>query len=129
MPNGLRTEHLCDIIPKAQIWLVVNLPGFIFVYIHFNVPPDINNRFGKKCINQMTRFIIDTEQSPLSIFCFFQFGLCSVTCTANEYSIYHFFITIKDFSISFTRVIIVQDFETVTFYVLFGYKPISVIFC
>ena len=37
---------------------------------------------------------------------------------------------IKDFSISFLRVIIVQDFETVTFYVLFGYKPnFSVIFC
>ena len=30
---------------------------------------------------------------------------------------------IKDFSISFSRVIIDQDFETVTFYVLFGYKP------
>ena len=37
---------------------------------------------------------------------------------------------IKDFSISFSRVIIVQDFETVTFYVLFRYKPtFSVIFC
>ena len=30
---------------------------------------------------------------------------------------------IKDFSISFLRAIIVQDFETVTFYVLFVYKP------
>ena len=36
---------------------------------------------------------------------------------------------IKDFSISFSRVIIVQDFETAIFYVLFGYKPTSVIFC
>ena len=37
---------------------------------------------------------------------------------------------IKDFSIFFSRVIIVQDFETVTFYVLFVYKPIfSFIFC
>ena len=37
---------------------------------------------------------------------------------------------IKDFSISFSRVIIVQGFETVTFYVLFVYKPtFSVIFC
>ena len=36
---------------------------------------------------------------------------------------------IKDFSISFSRVIIVQDFGTVTFYVLFEYKPtFSVIF-
>ena len=30
---------------------------------------------------------------------------------------------IKDFSISFSRVIIVQDFETVTFDVLLVYKP------
>ena len=39
MPNGLRIEHLCDITPKAQSWLVLNLPVFMFVYIHFNVPP------------------------------------------------------------------------------------------
>ena len=50
--------------------------------------------------------------------------------TANEYSIYHFYIIIKDFFISFSRVITVQDFETVTLYVLFIYKPtFSVIFC
>ena len=30
---------------------------------------------------------------------------------------------IKDFSICFSRVKIVQDFQTVTFYVLFVYKP------
>ena len=29
----------------------------------------------------------------------------------------------KDFSISFSSVIIVQDFETVSFYVLFVYNP------
>ena len=39
MPNSLRIEHLCDIIPKAQSWLVLNMPVFMFVYIHFNVPP------------------------------------------------------------------------------------------
>ena len=39
MPKGLRIEHLRDIIPKAQSWLVLNLPVFMFVYIHFNVPP------------------------------------------------------------------------------------------
>ena len=38
MPNGLRMEHLGDIISKAQSWLVLNLPVFVFVYIHFNVP-------------------------------------------------------------------------------------------
>ena len=39
VPNGLRIEHFCDIIPKTQSWLVLNLPVFMFVYIHFNVPP------------------------------------------------------------------------------------------
>ena len=39
MPNGLRFEHLCDKIPNAQSWLVLNIPAFMFVYIHFNVPP------------------------------------------------------------------------------------------
>ena len=69
------------------------------------------------------------EQSPLSRFCFFQLGLCSVSYTANEYSIYHFCIMIKDFHF-FSRVIVVQDFEIVTFYVLYVYKPtFSVIFC
>ena len=80
---------------------------------------------------QMKRFI-DMEHSlclPVC-FCFNQLGLCSVSYTANEYSIYYFRIIIKDFFISFLRVITVQDFETVTFYVLFVYKPtFSVIFC
>ena len=67
---------------------------------------------------QMKRFI-DMEQSPLSVLLLYQLDLCSVSYTANEYSIYHFCSMIKDFSISFSRVIIVQDFETVTFYVLF----------
>ena len=39
MPNGLKIEHLCDVIPKAQSWLVLNLQVFMFVYIHFIVPP------------------------------------------------------------------------------------------
>ena len=65
---------------------------------------------------QMKRFI-DMEQSPLSMFLLLsmQLSLCSVSYNANEYSIYHFCIMIKDFFISFSRVIIVQDFETVTF--------------
>ena len=82
----------------------------MFVYIHFNVPPTRKTDLVK--MYQMKRFI-DMEQSPLSMFCFYQLGSCSVSYTANEYSIYHFCIMIKDFSISFSRVIIVQDFETV----------------
>ena len=67
---------------------------------------------------QMKRFI-DMEHSLClpACFCFYQLGLCSVSYTANEYSIYHFSIIIEDFLISFSRVIIVQDFVTVTFYV------------
>ena len=51
---------------------------------------------------QMKRFI-DMEHSlclPVRFY-FYQLGLCSVSYTANEYSIYHFCIIIKDFFISF----------------------------
>ena len=70
----------------------------------------------------MKRFI-DMEQSPLSMFCFYQLGLCLVSYAVNKYSIRHSCIMIKDFSSSLSRVVIVQDFETVTFYVLLVYKP------
>ena len=98
MPNGLRIEHLCDIISKAQSWLVLNLPVFMFVYIYFNVPSTRMTNLVR--MYQMKRFI-DMEQSPLSVFCFFRLGLCSVSYTANEYSIYHFCIMIKDFHFFF----------------------------
>ena len=77
---------------------------------------------------QMKRFI-DIKPSPLSMFLFYRIGLCSVSYIANEYSIYHFYIMIKDFFISFSRVIIIQDFKTVTFNLLLVYKPtFSVVF-
>ena len=77
---------------------------------------------------QMKRFI-DMEQSPLSVFLLLSTWVV-LSYTANEYSIYHFCVMTKNFSISFSRLIIVQDFETVTFYVSFVYKPIySVIYC
>ena len=66
--TGLRIEHLCDIIPKAQCWLVLNLPVFMFVYIHFNVPPTRITDWLE--MYQMKRFI-DMEQSPLSIILLF----------------------------------------------------------
>ena len=77
---------------------------------------------------QMKRFI-DMEQLPLSMFLLL-LAWFVLSYTANEQSIHHVCIMTKDFSISFSRVIIVQDFETVTFCVLFVYKPtFSVIFC
>ena len=76
----------------------------------------------------MKRFI-DMEQSPLSVFPFINLVRVQVIRQMNT-PFNHFCIIIKDFSISFSRVIIVQDFETVAFYALFVYKPtFSVIFC
>ena len=77
---------------------------------------------------QMKGFIV-MEQSPLSMFLLLSAWFVFSQLSVNEYSIYHFCIMIEDFFISFSRVIIVRDFETVTFYVLFVYKPtFSVIF-
>ena len=132
MPNGLRIEHLGDIISKAQIWLVLNLPVFMFVYFHFNVPPtritDLIRNVSDEKIYLYGTFTLSAGMFLLlSTFCFLS---TTVSYTADEYSIYHCCIMIKDFFISFSRVIIVQDFETVTFYVLFVYKPtFSVVFC
>ena len=68
MPNSLRIEHLCDIIPKAQNWLVLNLPVFMFAYIHFNVPPTR--------ITDLVRNVLD-EKIYCLCFYFYQLGLCS----------------------------------------------------
>ena len=80
---------------------------------------------------QMKRFI-DMEHSfclPVC-FCFHQLGLCSVSYTVYWILYLSRLYYYKWLSISFSREIIVQDFETVTFYVLFVYKPtFSVIFC
>ena len=131
MPNGLRIEHLCHVIPKPESWLVLNFPVFMFVYIHFNVPPtritDLVRNVSDEKIYWYGTF---TLSAGMFLLLFYQLGLCSVSYTVNEYSIYHFCIIIKDFFISFSRMIIVQDFETVTFHVLFVYKPtFCVIFC
>ena len=114
---------------KAQSWLVLNLPVFMFVYIHFNVPLTRITDLVRNVSDEKT---IDMEHLlclPVC-FCFHQLGLCLVSYTANECSIYHFCIITRDFFFFFSRVIIVQDFETITFYVLFVYKrTFSVIFC
>ena len=60
---------------------------------------------------------IDMEHSlclPVR-FCFYQLVLCSFRYTAKGCSIYHFCIIIKDFFISFSTVIIVQDFWNCNF--------------
>ena len=33
VPNDLRIQHPCDIIPKAQSWMVLNLMFVTFVYV------------------------------------------------------------------------------------------------
>ena len=126
-----QTVYICDIILKAESWLVLNLPVFVLVYIHFNVPPTritdlVRNVSDEKIYWYGTvTFVYVFASANLVVFSQLY------SCTANEYSIYHFCIMIneimiKDFSICFWRVIIVQDFETV----LFVYKPsFSVVFC
>ena len=65
----------------------------------------------------------------MSVFLFLPSRWCSVSYIANEYSIYHFCIAIKDLSISFSRELIVRDFKTVTFNLLFVYKPTFSVSC
>ena len=56
MPNGF--EHLCDIIPKAQSWLVLNLPVFTFVYIQVrNVSDEKIYRHGTDTFVYVFAFI------------------------------------------------------------------------
>ena len=101
VPNGLKIEHLCDIIPKAQSWLVLNLSVFMFVYIHFNVPP---TRRADLVRNVSDERFIDMEQSPLSIFLLFINLVCvqSVIQLMNTPFI-TFVVWIKEFSISFSK--------------------------
>ena len=98
------------------------------VYIHFNVPPTRITDLVRNVSDEK----IDMEHSlclPVC-FCFYQLGLCSVSYTANKYSICHFCIIIKGVFISFLRVIIVQDFETVTFMCyLYTSRPSLLFFC
>ena len=76
----------------------------------------------------MKRFI-DLKRSLLSMFLLLSNWFVSVSYIANEYSIYHFCIMIKDLSISFSRVIIIiQDFKTVTFNLLLYKSTFSVVF-
>ena len=58
-------------IPKAQIWLVLNLPVFMFVYIHFNVPP---TKITDLVRNVSDEKIWNSHVCPC--FCFYQLGLC-----------------------------------------------------
>ena len=95
MPNVLRIEHLCGIIPKAQSWLVLNLPVFIymFVCIHFSVAP---TRITDLARNVSDESLLVWNSHLCLRFCFSQLGLCSVSYPANEYSIFHFCIMVKE---------------------------------
>ena len=94
MLNGLRTEHLCDIIPKAQSWLVPKLASFHVCLHSLQCTPDQKEKQIWLEMCQMKRFI-DMEQTPLSMFLllstwfvFSQLSLVSIkpistTTTAN----------------------------------------------
>ena len=79
----------------------------------------------------MKRFIDMEHSLCLQVcFCFYQLGLCSISYTANEYSIYHFSIIIEDFLISFLKSNDYPRLWNYNFYVLFVHKlTFSVIFC
>ena len=103
-------------------WVKAHQVSFLFIFISMYPRPE--TQIWLK-MYQMKGFI-DMEHSLCLCFCFYQVGLCLVSYIANEHSIYHFCIMIKDFPFSFSRVIIVQDFKNV----LFVYKPtFFVIFC
>ena len=69
--------------------------------IDFNVPPTRITDLVRNVSDGKILLLLIWNSHLCQCFCFYQFGLCSVTHTANEYSIYHFFIMIKDFSIFF----------------------------
>ena len=74
----------------------------MFVYIDFNAPP---TRITVLVRNVSDERFIDMEQSLclLVCFCFYQLGLCSVSYTANECTIYRFSIIIESFLISLSQ--------------------------
>ena len=109
------------------------MQDFVFVYLHFNVPPpritDLVRRVSDKKIYWYGTITFVYDLLLSSWFVFSQFS-------SNKYSNYHFCIMIKDLSISVSREIIAQDFETITFNVTvtwnvsFVDKPtFSVAFC
>ena len=104
------------------------LASFMFVYIHFNVPPTrITDLIGNVSDEKIYWYGTVTF---VYVFAFFSLVCVQSVIQLMNTPFITFVFMIKDFSISFSRVVIVQDFETVTFYVLFVYKPtFSVIFC
>ena len=94
----------------------------------FQCTPDQNNRFDYKCIRWKDSLIWNIHFVCQYVFAFI--NLVCVQSVIQLMSTYHFCIYYKRLFHFFLRVIIVQDFETVTFYVLSVYKPtFSVIFC
>ena len=81
------------------------------------------------------KIFIEMERLPLAMLLllsswFEETGIYSISYIPNKYSIYCFCRIMKDLSISLSRVIIIQDFKTRIFNVLFVYKPtFSVVFC
>ena len=44
LPSDIRTEHSLHVFQTHQSWLGQSLPGFVFVYFHFNVTYLLNWR-------------------------------------------------------------------------------------
>ena len=61
--NNIRLEHFLDIFLIPQIWLSQSLPAFMFVYVHFNVPPTRITDFG----GNVSHHILTSARVPLSV--------------------------------------------------------------
>ena len=46
VPNGIQIENSLDIFQTSQSQLGQSLPDFMFVYLHFNIPPYKTKTFG-----------------------------------------------------------------------------------
>ena len=83
--------------------------SIFFLEIEIVTTKIVNSKSLKKICRQLppTMNVLDGR--------LFSIAFIKLVCvqSANEYSIYHFCIMIKDLSISFSRVIIVLDFKTV----------------
>ena len=66
----------------------------LHVYINFNVPPTRILQIRLEMYQKKDLLIWNSHLCRC--FCFYQLGLCSVSHSANKYSIYHFCIMTKD---------------------------------
>ena len=91
-----------------------SVSDFVFVYLYVNV---LLTRLTVWLEMYQMKIFIEMEQLLLSMLLllsswFEKTCIYSVSYMPDKYFIYYFCSTIKDLSISFSRVMIIQDFKT-----------------